>query len=249
MGRYDLRDKGAAVTLNEIQHGFIKGNMPLAMSIARKVYNKAPHALELDEMRALAFWGLVDAASRWFGYCEKSNRDPKATQFFTKYASLRIEGAVTDRIRSNDWATRSLRDKSKKIHAISDFEHMTHLELAELTGMSEKEVRDTLTGISRAPVSLDSAPPGDGETDNTGLQPAEAEDVESVASVHLILDAFADAVRDLPFEERVIVVLHYHQQMQLKKVAEQLGITDAQASTLHTSGVLKLLKVLKSVSS
>lgn len=237
--------------LGELEQQLVLSHTALAKSIARKVYDTAPHALELEELRAIAYAGLVDAAARWRDYCTKNEYDYLRIAFFTKYSSLRIRGEIYDRLRSKDWATRSLREKSKKINKITastngaDFPSVE--ELAEQTGLTEKEVRDTITGMSRAPISLEVASQGlDTETgDGVGLQLAEAQDVESAASVHAILCSFADAVRDLPFEERLIIVLHYHQQLELKKAAALLDITDAQASTLHTSAVLKLLSHLR----
>lgn len=230
--------------------------MALAISIALKEYNTAPHALELEELKALAFYGLVDAASRWFDYCERKQFDPTATQFFTKYSSLRIRGAIRDRIRSNDWATRSLRDKSRKINAaMAEDEELTNFssyeELAEASGLTEKEVRDTMTGMSRAPVPLYS---GDMGLDDQSSQESSHEhqlvgdeDIESSIVVSHILNEFADAVRDLPFEERLIIALHYHQGLELKKAAALLGISDAMASTLHTTAVLSLLTHLQKI--
>jgi RNA polymerase sigma factor for flagellar operon FliA len=226
----------------------ILSHIALAISIARRVYRTAPHALELDELEAIAKFGLVDAGKRWNAYCKRKGYDPKAIAFFTKFSSLRINGAIFDRLRSNDWATRSLREKSRRInYTLNLEEQLTVKELSDRTGLSEKEVRDTLIGMSRAPISLDTASHGlENESgESVGLQVAEPEGTESQVAVNATLDAFADAVRELPIEERLIVVLHYHQGMELKKAAQLLNITDAAASAIHTHAVFKLLHVLE----
>jgi RNA polymerase sigma factor for flagellar operon FliA len=231
----------------------VLGHIALAVSIALGVYNTAPHALELEELKAIAYFGLVDAGSRWNSYCARKSFNPMDKVYFTKYSSLRIRGAIYDRLRSNDWATRSLREKSRKINLASikaDGIDLTNAELAEVTGLTEKEIRDTLTGMSRAPVSLDSvvAPWADdsGNTISNGSsQLADAEDTESAAAVNSLLESFADAVKDLPFEQRLLIVLHYHQGLELKKAAALMGITDTVASTYHTSAVIKLLEILQ----
>jgi RNA polymerase sigma factor for flagellar operon FliA len=218
------------------------------MSLARKRFRSAPHALDLGELESLARFGLVDAATRYSPYCEKHGYDPRAN-FFLVYAGRRIRGAIEDRLRSSDWATRSLREKSRKINAATagTEERLTVLELSEATGLTEKEVRDTMLGMSRSPISLEVAMKGlETESDiQVGLQIPEDEDTESQASVNAMLSTFADAVRDLPIEERLIIALHYHQGLDLKKCAAAMGIADAQSSVLHTAAVLKLLEILQ----
>lgn len=232
----------------------IDNHIALAISIALGVYNTAPHALELEELKAIAFYGLCDAADRWPSYCAKKGYDPSATQYFTKYSSLRIRGAIYDRLRSNDWATRSLREKSRKINMANiqaDGVDLTTAELSEITGLTEKEVRDTLTGMSRAPVSLDSvvAPwSDDGGNPSTtvgGSQLSDPQDTEGAVSVNSLLDTFADSVKSLPFEQRLVIVLHYHQGLELKRAAALMGVTDTVVSAYHTSAVISLLESLK----
>lgn len=241
------------MALNEDQLNMIESNRALAISIALQVYNTAPHALELEELKAIAYFGLVDAASRYFEYCEKKGYDADDWhKYFTKYSSLRIRGAIYDRLRANDWATRSLREKSRKINAaVADAqETLTNAQLAEMTGLTEKEVRDTKTGMSRMPVSLDGSVNyyGQGEENkNSPFQIAEDQDTEGKSDVNFILDGFADAVRDLPFEQRLVVVLHYYGGWELRRVAELMEITDAQASALHTEAVVGLLDKLTSL--
>jgi RNA polymerase sigma factor FliA len=235
--------------IGALEEELIEGHIALAMSLARKRYRTAPHALELAELESLARFGLCDAAARWQPYCEKNNFDPLEKKYFLVYASRRIRGAIEDRLRSSDWATRSLREKSRRLNtaSASTEEKLSVTELSQLTGLTEKEIRDTMLGMSRSPVSLEVAMRGlETESDiQVGLQIPEEEDTESQVAVNTMLGAFADSVTALPAEERLIVVLHYHQGLDLKKCAAAMGISDAQSSMLHTSAVLALLEGLK----
>jgi RNA polymerase sigma factor for flagellar operon FliA len=234
--------------IGPFEEKLIENNLGLAYSIANRVFGSAVHVLELDEMRALALYGLVDAASRYEGYCERQGFDKNDwSKFFCAYANRRINGMIYDRLRSNDWATRSLREKSRKIRdAAPDDKSLTVSELAQLTGLTEKEVKDTIVGISRAPISLDLAVQGlaNEAGDSPGLQVAQPEDTEGSASVNAMLETFADAVRELPIEQRLVVVLHYYSGVQLKKISSLLDVQDSQVSTWHTAGVNRLLEVL-----
>jgi RNA polymerase sigma factor for flagellar operon FliA len=237
--------------IGEFEEQLILNHMPLAYGLAIRRYRQAPHALELDELKSVALEGLVEAASKWQGYCERNGYDPHAP-YFLKYSSMRVAGALIDFLRSQDWATRSVREKSRKINnSLTDDEKLTITQMAERTGLSEKEIKDTLIAMSRAPVSLDVAMQGlEGENgEYVGLQVRENEDTESRAAVSSILTAFADAVRDLPITERLMIVLHYHQGLDLRKCAELIGIPDTSASSLHSQAVSKLLKSLEKAAS
>lgn len=235
------------VPLDDFEKKLVTDHIALSVSVAVKVYRTAPHALELDEMKAISFFGLVDAASKWNDYCLRLGYDRLATAYFMRYASLRCAGACFDRIRSNDWATRSLREKQKKINAVPHNENMSVSELIEVTGLTEKEVRNTLIGLSKAPISLDVATQGlEGEEgEGVGLQLAETQDVESKAFVADLLSSFANAVLSLPEQQRLLVVLHYYSNLELKKCAAVLGVPSAVVSQLHTKAMLSLLEALE----
>ena len=239
------------MALDEFETRLVLDHIALSVSVAVRVYKTAPHALELDEMKSISFYGLVDAASKWNAYCAARGYDRLATSYFMRYASLRCQGACFDRIRSNDWATRSLREKQKRINLQPHNEDMSVLELTEATGLTEKEIRGTLAALAKAPVSLDVASQGLENEDGEGaaLQLAEPQDVESVAFVSSVLDSFADAVQALPEQERLVVVLHYYSNVELKKCASILGVPSAVISQLHTRAMLALLDSLEEAAS
>jgi RNA polymerase sigma factor FliA len=227
----------------------VEKHLGLAHSIALKVYRSASHALELDELRSIAYMGLVDACARWPDYCAKKGYDPNATEFFTTYSGHRIRGSIFDHLRQADWATRSLRDKSKKLRVAGSDEGVSRQELAERSGLTEKEVHDTIAGMSRAPVSLDQMfNNASSDNDQRGYTDIpSAEDVESHAESNYLINAFANAVQDLPGDERLILVLHYYGNMELKKISSMLDIVESRTSQLHTKSVLSVLDKLKEV--
>lgn len=64
--------------------------MPLANSIACRKKKNLPKHITLDELKSSAYFGLVDAASKY---------NPSIGSFFN-YASIRIEGAIKDHLKS-----------------------------------------------------------------------------------------------------------------------------------------------------
>ncbi len=208
----------------------IETHMGLAQSLARQEWRKAPHALDLDELRSIAYLGLVGAADRWWRYCEEKGYSPDALVFFKQFVVRRVKGAIIDAIRSADWATRSLRTRAKALQEAGQDKGLSHQELAERTGLTLDEVRSTVRGMAQRPVSIEA------EDIDVGAPT----DVESSVLTNAILGAVVATVGSLPDEEQVVIALHYHGGLQLQEVAKTLGVTESRASQLHAKAVLAI---------
>lgn len=212
----------------------IETHLGMAEAISVNVWKTAPHALDIDELRSLAFFGLTQAAARWRPYCDENGYDSKAYNFFKGFASSRIRGAIYDAIRSNDWTTRTLRGKSKQLKEAGQDNGATVSEMAERTGMSEQEVSRTLARMAAKPVSLQAAS-------------VDCEDIETTEGSIFEQDvraATVEAIEKLPFEYQLVLAMHYYEGKELKIVASELKITDARASNLHTKAVLAVREAM-----
>lgn len=240
----------------------IDSRMHVANSIAYKMWRVAPHVLELDDLKASAYYGLVKAATRWESYClschdkdciasrakaKLPDCDPpscdllehqfsiSATEFFTNFAVKRMRGAIIDDLRSQDWASRAIRTKVKALQKVDQGQSYTEEELAEKTGLSVREVKDTMLFLAQRPISLDGAP---------GVFEAQVQDTESVASGHDMLSSLVHAFYSCTPEEQVVLALHYHQKKELQEIAKIMGVTGTHVSKLHTHGVLLVYKAM-----
>ncbi len=213
----------------------IADHLGLAHSLAQQVWRTAPHALELDELKAIATLGLVGASRRWHDYCAENDYSPRAVEYFKPFASRRIYGSLIDEIRRADWATRSLRTRAKLLQAAGQDNGATDAELAERTGLTVPEVRATIRGMAQKPVPLES----------DGCDPTENTDVESSVVAQSLLDVAVNVIRTLPGEQQVVVALHYHKGFQLQEVAKMLGITESRASQLHARAVLVVHEAMR----
>jgi DNA-directed RNA polymerase specialized sigma subunit len=86
------------LTIEERNNLIIK-NMSLADKISCNQFRRIP-CVQLDEIKAAAYMGLVDAAIKWDG--EKP---------FDVYAPFRIYGGIKDYLRSLLWGSRKNRVK------------------------------------------------------------------------------------------------------------------------------------------
>lgn len=202
--------------------------MGLAQSLAQQVWRTAPHALELDELRGIAYLGLVAAADRWKGYCAENQYSPEALEFFRPFLVRRVRGALIDAIRSSDWATRSLRTRARQIQEVSGGKTLPDAEVAARTGLSIKDVRTTRRGMAQRPVSMEAE----------DLDPYASDDVESSAFTSLVLSEVVRAVHELDVTHQAVLALHYYAGLQLQQVAKSMGITETRASQLHAHAVL-----------
>lgn len=208
--------------------GLIKNYMSLAHSIATQVWRTAPHALELDELTGIAYLALCDCANRWVPYCNKNGYSADHLQFFKPYVARRVYGALIDANRSADWATRSLRTRAKALQEAGQDKGVSEQELARRSGMTVKEVRQTIHGMSQRPVSLEAEE----------LEPISGSGVESDAFTADVLGAMVDTIRDLEPELQIVLSLHYFKGLHLQEVARSMGISESRASQYHAKAVL-----------
>lgn len=212
----------------------IEENIGMAEAISVTVWKTAPHALDLDELRSLAYYGLTQAAARWRPYCDKNGYDSNAHNYFKVYASSRIRGAIFDSLRSNDHASRTLRGKSKQLKEAGQDSGATILEMAERTGMSVSEVTKTMTRMAAKPVSLQAA----------SIDCEDEKSLEGTIFEQDVRAATVEAIKELPFQYQLVLAMHYYEGKELKVVAAELDITDARASHLHTRAVLAVRKAM-----
>lgn len=208
--------------------------MPQARSEAWKVFSAAPHALDLDDLISLAYTGLMMAASRWHTYCMERGYDPGATQYFAAYTLRRIRGAMLDAMRSDDWVTRSMRAKAKALREAGQDLGKSEAELEKATGLTGKQIRDTMAGVAGRPVSFDA------ETHDM----PDSGDTESQAVVAGILALVVQAMDSLDAETQVVLALRYHRGLEFREIAGLLSAPEPWVVGLHDQGVLKVHDVM-----
>jgi RNA polymerase sigma factor for flagellar operon FliA len=229
------------------KHSLILSHIELAETIANREWRTATHALEKSEMISLAYLGLVDAAERWEPYCEKNEYDPSAVQFFKVFASFRIRGSIRDHLRKEDWATRTLRSKAKKLKEAGQDEGLSVVELAEKTDMTVAEINKVVARLASRPVSLDAkrnTPDYNAGSPQEEYQIKEDVDTEGIAFANDMNAVFVKRLRQLPFEAQVIIVLHYYNKMDLRSIAEKLSLSESKVSQIHATGVLSIREAM-----
>jgi RNA polymerase sigma factor for flagellar operon FliA len=212
-------------------------HLNLAKQIALREWRTATHALDKDDMLGLAYLGLTDAANRWESYCARKGYEPSAVHYFKVFASLRIRGTIRDSIRSDDWATRTLRSKSKRLKEAGQDEGVPVEVLAERTEMTVTEINKVNARLAAKPVSLDAHLNTTFEGTSNEPQVKDDIDTEGSAFAKEMTDIFIDTVRGLTMAEQLVLVLHYYSKLDFRKISEELNVPEAKVSQLHVSAV------------
>src|SRR5437016_12611645 len=103
VNKYQLRDEAA-----EERERLILEHLPQVRLIARRIHERLPDSVNLDDLISTGTLGLIAAIDRF---------DPKHNVKLKTYAEYKIRGAILDSLRGLDWAPRQQRKRSKQIEA------------------------------------------------------------------------------------------------------------------------------------
>src|SRR4051812_43133953 len=123
---------------------------PLVKFVAGRLGSGLPAHVEENDLVSYGLLGLIGAIERY---------DPDRDVKFETYAISRIKGSIIDELRAMDWVPRSVRARARDIErAIRQLEAQLHRaptdeEIAGKIGITEEELGDSLTDISRSSIA------------------------------------------------------------------------------------------------
>ena len=115
---YASQSYEAAGTSAEEREQLILEHLPQVRLIARRIHDRLPESVSLDDLVSTGIVGLISAIDRF---------DSSHNVKLKTYAEYKIRGAILDSLRGLDWAPRQQRKRSKQIEAaISRCEQRLH---------------------------------------------------------------------------------------------------------------------------
>jgi RNA polymerase sigma factor for flagellar operon FliA len=216
---------------------------PLVKYVAGRVGSGLPAHVDEEDLVSYGLLGLMGAIDRF---------DPSRDIKFETFAIARIKGAIIDELRSLDWVPRSVRSRARDIErAMADLERVLHRaptdeELAAKLGITEDELDDSLTDISRSSIAaLDelwtiSGSSGDQVSLIDTIEDTSGPDPQGALAQTELRDALGDAIARLPEREKLVVTLYYYEELTLREIGDVLGVTESRVSQLHTKAILRL---------
>ncbi|MCR5217235.1 RNA polymerase sigma factor WhiG [Treponema sp.] len=232
-----------------IRDKIIRQYMPLVKYVAGKVSTGMPDSVEFDDLVGFGQFGLLDAINKF---------DPDKNVKFKTYAVTRIRGAIFDELRELDWVPRSVRQKSREIEdTIVELEARlgrtaSDSEIAKAMGVTEKEYQDAVMKVSGTSVlSLNDVWYSGDDSEHMSL----ADSIESPSSLNpdVIVEReevrkiIIQAINELPENEKMVIVLYYHEDLTFKEIGQVLDVSESRISQLHTKANLRLRAKLTSM--
>jgi RNA polymerase sigma factor for flagellar operon FliA len=224
----------------------IVSHLPLAKFLVKRMAAHLPPHLDEDELMSAAVLGLITSAERF---------EPSRGVQFKTFAEQRIRGMIMDELRSQDWLSRSVREKYKRLERefsalsqklgrdpessevaaamgleLDDYHHL----LEEVHTFSFVSLNDSWEDDEGGCASLLDVVP-----DNSAINPH-----AQLQSKELIV-ALGGSIDTLPEKERTVITLYYYEELNLKEIGAVLGLTESRVSQLHSQAIVRLRSKMK----
>jgi len=228
----------------EEREKLILEHLPQVRLIARRIHERLPESVNLEDLVSTGIVGLISAIDRF---------DPLHGVKLKTYAEYKIRGAILDSLRGLDWAPRQQRRRSKQIElAVATAEQKlqrapTEEEIAEELSITLEEYHEWLSEVRGLNVgSLES--PG-GEDDGRDLLRFVADKEEDWPSRVLeraeLRKILAQAVSRMPYIERTVLGLYYHEELTLREISRVVNLHESRVSQLKTQAIVRLRAFLR----
>jgi RNA polymerase sigma factor for flagellar operon FliA len=216
--------------------------LPLVAHHVRSIAARIPRHVDRDDLMSAGMYALATCAHRY---------DPSVGTSFAQYASPRIRGALVDELRDIDWASRSVRKRSREAATVAD--QLGH-ELGRTA--TETEIADGM-GITRKALSAIRADAHRGQvvslqaslTDDADMPATDGAGPDSALLRREELAALGGAIATLPERLRTVVEQYFFDQRKMADIAADLGVTESRVSQLRSEALTLLREGMQATES
>ncbi|MBV9768485.1 MAG: FliA/WhiG family RNA polymerase sigma factor [Bryobacterales bacterium] len=228
----------------EQRERLILEHLPQVRLIARRIHERLPESVNLDDLISTGTLGLIAAIDRF---------DPSHNVKLKTYAEYKIRGAILDSLRGLDWAPRQQRRRSKQIEAaMAVIEQVLHRaptedEIARQLELSLEEYHEWLIDIRGVNLgSLETSAP---DEDSRNLLKYISDDEDNWPSRLLerseLQRLLVEAIEKMPRTERIVISLYYHEELTLREIAKVVNLHESRISQLKSQAILRLRSYLE----
>ena len=214
-------------------------HLPQVRLISRRIHERLPESVCLDDLISAGTIGLISAVDRF---------DPKQNVKLKTYAEYKIRGAILDSLRGLDWAPRQQRKRTKQIEAaIAALEQQlsrmpTEDEIAAHLKVGIDEYHEWLVDVRG--VNLGSLEVATGDEENRDLLQYISTDEEAWPS-RIVERAelerlLAEAISKMPQIESTVLSLYYREELTLREIAKVVKLHESRISQLKSQAILRL---------
>ena len=223
----------------EERERLILEHLPQVRLIARRIRDRLPDNVSLDDLVSAGIVGLIAAVDQY---------DPAHNVKLKTYAEHKIRGAILDSLRGLDWAPRQRRKKAKQIEfAICRAEQRLRRipdedEIAAEMGGDLKEYHRWLVEVQGLNIGSLEYTSEDGE--GKGLLEYLSDDQDQLPSRALerseLEQLLSAAIRRIPPMERTVLGLYYLEELTLREIAQVVDLHESRISHLKSQAILRL---------
>lgn len=228
-----------AATSPEERERMILEHLPQVRLIARRIHERLPESVSLEDLVSTGIVGLISAIDRF---------DPGHNVKLKTYAEYKIRGAILDSLRGLDWAPRQQRKRVKQIEAaITDVEQRlkrapSEDEIAEELGLSLEEYHEWLVEVRG--VNLGSLETNSSQEEGRDLLKYISDDQTMWPSRLLerseLERLIADGIEKMPEMERTVLSLYYYEELTLREISRVVDLHESRISQLKSQAILRL---------
>jgi RNA polymerase sigma factor for flagellar operon FliA len=218
------------------QQDMVRACSVMVKAHALRLKAKLPSHIDMEELLSAGSLGLMEALYKY---------DPTAENRFETYAEKRIKGAMLDELRKMDWLSRGMRQKIKKLESAMQAWESKHgsmpsqEQLAALTGFSRDEISRCMEALeNQFCLDIDAIE----ETTRFHLSGDSFSQPFSQTAHQEIIDKLGRLIEQLPSKEALVLSLYYTEELNMREIAQVLGVTEGRVSQLHSQAIKKLRK-------
>jgi RNA polymerase sigma factor for flagellar operon FliA len=214
--------------------------LPQVRYIARRIHERLPRHVQLEDLVHAGFVGLIDALDKF---------DHSKHVLFGSYAKFRIRGAILDSLRELDWSPRDLRRKARRLEDAHNQlrsslgRNPSEPELAAELGIDLRGLQlllGEISGLEIGSLRVESSRDGRDE-DLCEYLPDDSEQTPLFLCLRSeMTQLLARAIAELPEKEREVLALYYYEEMKMKEVGIIMGVGKSRVSQIHSMAVVRL---------
>jgi RNA polymerase sigma factor for flagellar operon FliA len=221
------------------REALVMQHLPQVRLIAKRIHDRLPDYVSLDDLISSGVVGLLAAIDHF---------DPSLNVQLNTYAERKIRGAILDGLREMDWAPRETRKKSRLIEAAIHRAKQRYgrdpleEEIAGELGIELAEYQKWLAEVQSIELERLEFAPGD----NPGMDLLNfiSDDPEQLPS-HVVERSELErilglAIERMPKMERTVLSLYYYEELNLREIAEVVGMHLSRIAQLRAQGILRL---------
>jgi len=228
----------ATETAVEERERLILEHLPQVRLIARRIQERLPETVSLDDLISAGVIGLISAID---------NFDPGHNVKLKTYAEYKIRGAILDSLRGLDWAPRQKRRQAREIEAaIAVLEQRLHRapteeEIASELGLDVEEYRERLVEIRGLNIGALEYASHEATRDVLQFMP-DSEDKLPLAQLERseLEKLLAQAIEALPAMEQTVLSLYFQEGLTLREIALIVKLHESRISQLKSQAILRI---------